>query len=415
MNAPSKQSPFARLGSAERTEGLHGDVHLNVPLSWQLISYFLAAVLVVALTFLFTASYSRAESVEGTVVLSTGVAAIVPTRRGIVVALPVRAGQRVRAGDPLAQIRAEEDLRGGETAPERIIGALHEQDRRLSSQAALLIAAAEAEQSRLTSQIKGLEQEISSLDSQITDQQHLVAIAENDYRDSQSIAAKGFVSRRELNNREAMMVSRRQQVSELRQQRAAKIADFGQARRAIAAALATGRGQAESVQSSRATVAQQLAGAEAAQGYTIRSPVDGIVTAEVARLGQPVSTDTSLMTILPAAGRPRVELYVPTSAAGFLALHQEVRLAVDSFPYQRFGTVSGTVSEISSAAISKSTADGRTVPVYLVVVELPRPWVAAFGRQQPLLPGMTLTARIITQKQSLFEWLFEPLFAVSRR
>jgi membrane fusion protein len=50
-----------------------------------------------------------------------------------------------------------------------------------------------------------------------------------------------------------------------------------------------------------------------------------------------------------------------------------------------------------------------------VTVKLAQSWVMAFGRRQPLVPGMTLTARIITERQNLFQWLFEPLFAVQRR
>jgi membrane fusion protein len=41
--------------------------------------------------------------------------------------------------------------------------------------------------------------------------------------------------------------------------------------------------------------------------------------------------------------------------------------------------------------------------------------IPAFGRDQPLLSGMTVTARVQTARRSLFEWLFEPLFAVGRR
>ncbi|MBA4768623.1 MAG: secretion protein HlyD, partial [Porphyrobacter sp.] len=52
---------------------------------------------------------------------------------------------------------------------------------------------------------------------------------------------------------------------------------------------------------------------------------------------------------------------------------------------------------------------------YPVVVDIDNPEVVAFGRREQLVPGMSLTARIITEKQSLIEWLFEPLFAVRRR
>ena len=63
----------------------------------------------------------------------------------------------------------------------------------------------------------------------------------------------------------------------------------------------------------------------------------------------------------------------------------------------------------------RQAADGNTVPVYLVTAELDEPFVTAFGRRQPLLPGMTLSARIVTERQSLLQWLFQPLFAVGRR
>jgi membrane fusion protein len=49
------------------------------------------------------------------------------------------------------------------------------------------------------------------------------------------------------------------------------------------------------------------------------------------------------------------------------------------------------------------------------MVALDRAAVSAFGRDEPLVSGMTLSARIVTEKQSLLEWLFEPLFAVQRR
>jgi membrane fusion protein len=412
VNAETHQPLFRKEALAHQAERLHGEVNVALPLSWQVIGYLLLAGLAAALIFLAMASYSRVETVAGAVVLDKGVAPIVPSRRGVVIALLARDGQRVRAGDPLVQIRSEEDLGAGGTAPQRVI---EEQDRRLADQTALVMSAAGAERQRLAAQIRGLTEEITSLDNQIADQQRLVAVAENDFRNVQSVAEKGYISHRELEAREAALITRRQQLSQLRQARAGKSAEVLGATRSIPQAGATAQAQAAGVQSSRAELAQQVAEAEAAKGYTLRSPVDGIVTAVVARLGQPAAQDQQLMSIMPAGGKPRVELYVPTSAAGFLALGQEVRLAVDAFPYQRFGTIDARISEISSAAIPRPSPNGGTVPVYLVTAELAQPWVSAFGRRQPLLPGMTLSARIVTEKQSLLEWLFEPILAVRRR
>lgn len=413
MNAPT---PLFRKEVLEhRADRLQGDVSIAVPISWQVIGYALLAALVVALVFLFTASYSRVENVAGAIVLDKGVASIVPTRTGIVADLPAREGQRVKPGDALVRIRSEEDMAGGGTGPKRILEALNEQDRRLASQTALMGNAAAAEAARLSAQITGLTQEIASLDNQISAQQRLVQVAESEFNQIQSVAGKGFISRRELETREVALIARRQQLAQLQQNRAAKTAEVAAARRAIPQAQAQAEAQAAGVESSRAGLAQQATQAEVAQGYTLTSPIAGTVTAVTARLGQPVSQQQPLMVIMPVAATPRAELYVPTSAAGFLEVGQEVRLAVDAFPYQRFGTVRARIAEISSVAVPKATAEGGAIPVYLVTADLIGNTVKAFGRDQPLLPGMTLSARIITQRQSLFEWLFQPLFAVSQR
>jgi membrane fusion protein len=414
MNAPVAHL-FRKEALESRIDRLHGEVSIDVPISWQLIGFALLGVLAIALGFLFTATYSRVESVTGAIVLDSGVATIMPSRPGTVAALKVREGQTVRAGDALAEIRSEEDAAGGRTAPRRIIDALEEQDSRLASQTALMMEAAGAERARALEQIQGLGREIASLDSQIASQRRLVEVAENEYREVQSVAGKGFISRRDLEAREAALIGRRQQLAQLDQARSAKTASLAEARRAIAQSGATAEAQAAGVQSTRAELAQRLAEVETTRGYTLNSPIEGMVTAMTARLGQPVNVQQPLMVVMPMRATTRAELYVPTSAAGFLAVGQEVRLAVDAFPYQRFGTVTGRIRQISSVAIPRPTAEGGTVPIYLVTVELPTPAVKAFGRKQPLLPGMTLSARIVTEKQSLFRWLFEPLFAVQAR
>lgn len=384
-------------------------------MSWQVIGYGFLAALVVACIFLVTASYARVQTVSGAIVLDRGVAAIMPTRSGIVEALSVREGQRVVAGTMLARVRAEEDATRGETAPKRVLDALEQQDARLSSQSNLLLSAAGEERRGLAAQIRGLGDEIATIDSQIDAQQRLVQVAANQFRDVQGLAAKGFISRRDLETRETDLLSRRQQLSQLEQARAAKSASLAEARQAIAQSGATAAAQAASVQSSRAEVTQKLAEAESARGYALTSPFAGTVTALTARLGQSATAQQSLMTVVPDGAVARAELYVPTSAAGFLAVGQDVRLAIDAFPFDRFGIVDARITQISSVAIPKVAKDGTIVPVYLVTAELSRAWVTAFGRRQPLLPGMTLSARIIAERQSLFHWLFQPLFAVRNR
>ena len=115
-----------------------------MPIAWQAIGYLIAVALAVAVAFLALGSYARVETVSGVVVVDKGTAPITPTRAGVVVDLPVREGQQVTAGTPLARVRSEEDMAGGGTAPQRVIDALRDQDEQLSSQGTLLLQAAGA-------------------------------------------------------------------------------------------------------------------------------------------------------------------------------------------------------------------------------------------------------------------------------
>jgi membrane fusion protein len=406
---------FRREVAAQRADRLHGDVSLAVPISWHVIGYTLLAALLAAFVFLATAGYSRTVTVSGAIVLDRGLAPILPSRRGSVAALAVREGQSVRAGDPLVRIRSEEDMTGGGTVSRRMLGALEQQDERLASQSALSLDAAGADQSRLAAQRDGLRREIVSIDTQVQSQQRLIEVAADEYREAQSVAANGFISRRALNQLEGALIMRRQQLAQLQQMRASKSAEIAQIERSIAMAGTSARSQAAGVQSARAALARERVEAETAQGYLLTAPVDGIVTALTARPGQPADLQQPLMVVMPAGARPRAELYVPTQAAGFLAPGQEVRLAIDAFPYQSFGTVAARIVQVSSVAIPRAGPDGATIPVYLVTAELAEPFVTAFGRRQPLLPGMTLSARIVAERQSLLHWLFQPLFAIGGR
>lgn len=406
-------SLFRKEVLEHRVSRLHGDISVAVPMSWQVIGYLLLASLIIAIIFLVTASYARVETVSGAITLDKGVAQIVPSRPGIITAIETSEGAPVRAGDPLIKIRSGEYV-GEETAPERMKQALALQDSRLAKQSDSLLEASSAERSGLIAQIAGMKNEIASLDAQIQEQQRLVDIASGDYRNGQALAAKGYMSARDLETRETTLVSRRQQLAQLQQSRSEKVSSLTSAQRSIAQSSAAAAAQIASTNSGRAQLAQQLAQIESQQGYTLISPVDGVATALTARIGQSAG-DQPLMMVVPEHAVTEAQLYVPSVAAGFLKAGQPVRLAIDAFPYESFGTVEAQIRSISSAAVPQAGANGVTMRVYLVTARISHPWMMAFGKKQPLLPGMTLSARIITQKQTIFEWLFEPLFAIRNR
>lgn len=398
-----------------RSDRLSGNVSIAVPLSWQAIGYLIGGSVIAGISFLAFANYARIETVSGTIAPAAGVSTIIPMRSGVITALPAQDGQDVPAGAVLASIKAEEDSASGPTGAARIEAAIAQQDTELAMQSGAVAAAARAQLRQLAVQRAGLQAEAAQLQSQIHFQQSLIASAQRDYERTRPIAEQGFISIRDMQQREDTLLSRQQGLAQLTQALAAKQSAAAEAERNEAQVVSQSRAQSASLAASRASVAQQAASTNSTRAYVLRAPVAGRVTALTARVGQPVSTQASLMTILPAGSELRAELTVPSTAIAFVKPGQEVHLAVDAFPYQRFGTVIGKVLTVASNAVSRTDASGATVAVYPVTVALGQKAVQAYGRREPLVSGMTLTARIVTEKQSLFAWLFEPLYAVQRR
>lgn len=397
-----------------RTDRLQGHVDLALPMRWQAIGYLLLASLVAAGALLALTSYARVEAVQGVVVLDKGIAAILASRPGIVSSIEVREGQRVRSGEPLARIRSEEEMLAGAAASDRIREALSEQDATLVAQRSSYRAATVADRGRLSALMRGLQAEITFLDEQIADQKRLVETASREFAEIQEVAKRGYISRRDVSIREAAVINRRQQLAQLEQSRSAKSAELAETGRAVAQTAASGEAQAASAQALRSGLARELAQAELAQGYTLAAPMAGIATGVSARPGQAVKSGEPLMMVVPDGATPLAELAVPTAASGFISPGQEVRIAIDAFPYQRFGTVAGRIQSIASAPTMRGSGE-KAASVYIVTVRLDRPWIEAFGRRHPLVAGMTLSARIVMERRSLVEWLFEPVLAVRKR
>jgi membrane fusion protein len=112
---------------------------------------------------------------------------------------------------------------------------------------------------------------------------------------------------------------------------------------------------------------------------------------------------------------------VPSRAVGFVEPGDDVLLRFHAFPYQKFGQGRGEVVRVSRSALSSGELSSIAVqgsapePLYRVIVQLERETVEAFGKQEPLKPGMMLEADVLGEERKLWEWLLEPLYSVRGR
>ncbi len=150
----------------------------------------------------------------------------------------------------------------------------------------------------------------------------------------------------------------------------------------------------------------------------IRAPVSGTVTNIAVSRGASLAADAPLATVLPVGSGLEAQLLVPTRAIGFVQPGNEVVLRYDAFPFQRFGQHRGSVHNVSRTVWSPGERVGPVTvrePVYRIDVQLERQTVDAGGQEIDLRPGMLVSADILLEKRTVFEWIFEPVLELRGR
>jgi membrane fusion protein len=150
----------------------------------------------------------------------------------------------------------------------------------------------------------------------------------------------------------------------------------------------------------------------------ITAPCDGTATTILAERGQTATPSAPLLSILPSGAQLEAYLLVPTRAVGFIAPKQTVALRYQAFPYQRFGSYRGYVTQISRTLITPNEANLPVTleePVYRVTVALLAQSVQAYGDRVPLQAGMLLDADVWIDRRRIIEWIFDPILSVAGR
>ena len=83
---------------------------------------------------------------------------------------------------------------------------------------------------------------------------------------------------------------------------------------------------------------------------------------------------------------------------------QTAEAKVETFNFQRYGTIDATVTEISADA----TEDKTKGLVYRMMLRLERQDVDVSGQNAPLSPGMSATAEIKIRQKRIIEFFLDP-------
>jgi len=395
--------------------------------------------------FLAWAAIGRLDIVAvavGEVIPSTQLKSIQHLEGGIVQAIRVREGEKVKAGQPLVELeqtQSDADVRelqvrirtlraeiarleaeaGGQVAP-AFPGDLSDKEPDLIRQQADLFA---IRKNRLESALKAQrelllqrEQEIKEITTRIaTDRESLKFLREQ-------IKISEELLKDDLTNRMLHLNLLKEEAATR-----GRIQENTEARRRVEAALIEARARLDGIlHSQRAEAGQELEDKrrsldefqsrlgkfrDSLQRTVLRAPVDGVVkTLYVTTIGGVVKAGGTLLDIVPGGDRLVIEARLPTQDIGYVHPGQPTTVKLASADAIRFGNLDGKVVQVSPDTLQ--TAQGASF--YKVRIETERDFFEQRNLRYQLVPGVQVVCNILTGQRSVLEYLLDPFLAASR-
>lgn len=327
---------------------------------------------------LFWSIFGRLDIVavaQGQIVPGGRSKVIQPLENGVIKAIYVRDGQRVKQGEPLIQIDttagADRDRYANEYLAalteiarlKAIIGNKNDFEPPKEANAAFV----KIQRNRLRDQLT----EMRALQNQAEAYKQMLA--------------KQYVAQ--------------MQYLEVEQKRAAKAQEY-------AGELAAAETRAHSF-------SQELAKAQTrADKQYLTAPIDGVVQQlAVFTVGGVVTPAQQLMVIAPEAASMEIEAYVENKDIGFVNENQEAEVKVEAFPFTRYGTLPGKVVNLSKDAVPLEK------PIkgffYSARVALARSTMRVEnGKDVALTPGMIVSVEIKTGQRRAIEYFLSPVMQI---
>jgi hemolysin D len=167
----------------------------------------------------------------------------------------------------------------------------------------------------------------------------------------------------------------------------------------------------------REVQAEQLRKAERRHKLiTLVAPADAVVL-DIAKLsqGSVIREAATLFTLVQLGTDLEPEVQIDSIDTGYVKVGDTARIKVDAFPFQKHGTLTGTITTISEDAFRRDNfgnpsllAQG-TDAFYLSRINLGKAKLKNLPPYAKLLPGMTLSAEIVVGKRSVISYLLYPL------
>jgi membrane fusion protein len=399
-------------------EPLLGDVVLVRPLSVTLLTSAAVCIALTVVGFACWGTYTRKAHVTGYLAPNTGVIKVYAPQAGTLIEQHVTEGQSVKQGDVLGVVSSERSSRETPETQATAIAQLRRRRASLHDELAKQEHIDRLQISTLHDRIRSMDAERLHLTAELQLQEQRVASAADTLQRYRLLVAKSLAAEMQAQQKREELLDQQSKFHSLQRSRLTLEGDLQALRRELAASDLKAQNQHAPLTRQISALDQELTEYEARRQVVIVAPSAGVVTTILGVQGQTITPSTPLLSLVPTDAVLKAHLLVPSRAMGFLAPRQTVAIRYQAFPYQRFGSAKGHITEIAKTLIAPNEVTlpvPLQEPVYRVTVALEAQIFTAYGVEIPLQAGMVLDADVWLDQRRLLAWVFDPLYSITGR
>ncbi len=409
-------SLFRKEAVEHQKDRLMGEVLLLQPLSFAILTTVAVVIAAMIVGLLFWGTYARKETVRGYLVPDKGIVKVFAPNTGTITNIYVSEGEVVESGQSLVKMSLERSMENGTDVDtlilEEIELGLSEIEQRIDSERRIETS----ELDRMKTQRTGLKEELAQINESLAIHKKRVLISEQRIDANQKLLDSKILSQKDFDKIQEEHLALLQQQQELLRSRTTKKNNIVEIDSQLISYPIQVQSKIGSLKKEQSDLKQRLYEIQGRSIFEIKTPISGTVDGLSVHEGQWMNAQAAnILAIIPKDSVMKAELYIPTRAIGFIEVGQTVKMRYDAFPHQRYGIYGGTIESISQHILHpQELAIPLEIqePVYRVVVLIDKQTVRAYGKEMILQPGMSLEADIIIERQSLLDWILDPLYSL---
>lgn len=269
----------------------------------------------------------------------------------------------------------------------------------------------QARRLQLQAEIARRRAELQATREQVTKLEQTAPIARQRAQDYQKLLKESFISQHGYLEREQARIEQEQDLASSRSKVMEIRAALTEVQQQQATLTAETRRQLLDQQNlavqKAASLEQEWVKADQ-RGRLMRmtAPVAGTVQQlAVSTVGGVVTPAQPLMVIVPKDNVLEVEALLPNKDIGFVNPGQDAEVKVETFPFTKYGTIHGKITQVSSDAIQ----DEKLGLIYSTRVKLVKDTIQLENKAVRLTPGMAVTVEVKTGTRRVIEYFLSPL------